>query len=230
MIKKTKLRIEAVRLRKHGKTYSEILDIVPVAKSTLSVWLKNVGLAKAQKQRITKKKLEAQTKAADAKRQKRIERQNLVYETVKEDFGKMSLRDLWICGVMLYWAEGTKEKEYRPGVGIQFSNSDHRMILLFRLWLYKVIKISPKSLIYELYVHKDSEIRVNMIKSYWSEKLEINKNEIAQYFKNSNIKTNRKNKDDNYVGLVRIKVRASSELNRKIEGWVRSITKYWGIV
>jgi hypothetical protein len=27
-------------------------------------------------------------------------------------------------GTVLYWAEGTKEKDYRPGTGIEFTNSD----------------------------------------------------------------------------------------------------------
>lgn len=55
MIFKSKLKEKAVALRKEGKVYSEILKEVPVAKSTLSLWLRDVGLAKAQKQRITQK-------------------------------------------------------------------------------------------------------------------------------------------------------------------------------
>ncbi len=35
---------KAIALRKQGKTYSEILAKIPVAKSTLSLWLHDVGL------------------------------------------------------------------------------------------------------------------------------------------------------------------------------------------
>ena len=57
MILKTREKIKAVNLRKSGKTYSEILKIVPVAKSTLSIWLREVGLSKVQKQTITKRQI-----------------------------------------------------------------------------------------------------------------------------------------------------------------------------
>ena len=53
---KEKLKQKAIKLRRQGKTYSEILTEVPVAKSTLSLWLREVDLSITQKQRITEKK------------------------------------------------------------------------------------------------------------------------------------------------------------------------------
>ena len=47
---------KAIELRKQGKTYFEIMKEVPVAKSTISDWLKRVGLSIAQKQNITEKR------------------------------------------------------------------------------------------------------------------------------------------------------------------------------
>ena len=47
---------QAIAYRKQGFSYSEILSKVPVAKSTLSEWLKSVGLSKAQKHKLTEKK------------------------------------------------------------------------------------------------------------------------------------------------------------------------------
>lgn len=47
---------KAIALRRKGKTYSEILTTIPVAKSTLSNWLCSVGLAVPQKQVITEKR------------------------------------------------------------------------------------------------------------------------------------------------------------------------------
>ena len=55
MIEKREEKEKAIKLRKQGKTYSEILSVVPVAKSTLAIWLQSVSLGKKQKQRITKK-------------------------------------------------------------------------------------------------------------------------------------------------------------------------------
>jgi len=49
MIFKFKEKEKAIKLRKRGFSYSEILREIPVAKSTLSLWLRSVGLAKKQR-------------------------------------------------------------------------------------------------------------------------------------------------------------------------------------
>jgi hypothetical protein len=49
MIPKFTEKEKAIKLRKSGATYSEVLREVPVSKSTLSLWLRDVGLSKTQK-------------------------------------------------------------------------------------------------------------------------------------------------------------------------------------
>lgn len=41
MISKIEEKQRAIELRRDGLSYNEILKLIPVAKSTLSVWLKN---------------------------------------------------------------------------------------------------------------------------------------------------------------------------------------------
>ena len=55
---------KAIELRKQGLSYREILEQIPVAKSSLSLWLKSVKLAESQKQRLTEKKLASARKGA----------------------------------------------------------------------------------------------------------------------------------------------------------------------
>ena len=52
---KLKLKEKAVKFRKQGLSYSEILKQIPVAKSTLSLWLKSVNLSNKQSQRLAEK-------------------------------------------------------------------------------------------------------------------------------------------------------------------------------
>jgi len=54
----------AISLRQGGRSYSEILQKVSVAKSTLSLWLREVGLSKKQHQRLTQKRLKAAQRGA----------------------------------------------------------------------------------------------------------------------------------------------------------------------
>ena len=60
-------KIKALELRRKGLTYKEILKQVPVAKSTLSLWLREVGLSKTQKQRITQKQIKASQRGGDTR-------------------------------------------------------------------------------------------------------------------------------------------------------------------
>ena len=132
---------KAIALRKEGKTYNEILKEVRVAKSTLSPWLQDVGLAKKQKQRITQKRKEGQRKGARARKDQRIQRSEEIFEQAEKEVGIISSRELWLMGTMLYWAEGGKEKEWGPGRRIQFGNTDplhdeHVCILAYRYFRY----------------------------------------------------------------------------------------------
>ncbi|MDD3728951.1 MAG: hypothetical protein PHH50_01355 [Candidatus Pacebacteria bacterium] len=55
MTQKIKEKEKAIKLRKKGLSYNDILKEIPVAKSTLSLWLRDVGLSKRQRQKLTEK-------------------------------------------------------------------------------------------------------------------------------------------------------------------------------
>ena len=226
LVRKTKERDIAIKLRQEGKTYSEILNIVPVAKSTLALWLHSVKLAKRQKQRITKERLEGSRRGGEAKKKQRIEKQNKIFLETKSDIKNISKYEFFLIGVCLYWAEGSKEKEYRPGSGVAFSNMDPRMIILFLKWLDKICKI-PKDMIgFEITVHASHEKGINEIKQFWSQVTSFPVESFSHvYLKRSKIKkTNRKNTGEKYHGVLKIHVRKSSDLVRKIACWSEAIS------
>ena len=108
---KTEERKLAIQLRKEGKTYNEIMDIIPIAKSTLSEWLKSVHLAKPQVQCITKLRIEARLRGAESKRKIRLAEVTSLLEGGIQKVGTISKRELWLIGVALYWADGNKDLE-----------------------------------------------------------------------------------------------------------------------
>lgn len=225
MIPKKREKIEALILRRRGLSYSEILNRVPVAKSTLSLWLRSEGLSKKQEQRLTKKKLNAMKRGSLKVKQLRIERVKIIEKEAISETGKLMNNPLWLAGVLLYWAEGTKERENNIGAGVQFGNSDSEMIRLFVKWLRDVLKIEEKDLFFQIYVHKSSLDRIPYIVRHWAKVVKVSSRRLSKniYFKRHNPKTNRKNTGNNYFGLIRIGVRKSSILNRKIGGWIRGV-------
>ncbi|MFA5791578.1 MAG: hypothetical protein WC884_00900 [Candidatus Paceibacterota bacterium] len=225
MIKKIKEKQNAIALRKQGKTYSDILRAVPVAKSTLGIWLKEAKLSVAENQKFTEAKRLASLRGGQAKKKQRIEKQKEIFLEAKTKIKTLSEYEFFILGVCLYWAEGTKEKEYRPGSQVAFSNMDSKMIILFLKWLYKICKI-PKDMIgFEIMIHQSHSQRLDEVRQFWSKTTSFPISSFSQvYFKRSKIKkTNRKNTGEKYHGVLKIKVKRSSGLVRKIASWSERI-------
>jgi len=216
---------KAIRLRKKGLTYSEILRQVPVAKSTLSLWLREVGISGKQKQRLTKKKHEASMRGGQARREQRIARTKEIHRSAKKDINRISQRELWLIGIALYWAEGAKEKERKNGSSqVDFGNTDARMVKFYLKWLIEACNVKQEDINFSIYIHENSVNRINEVVRHWSTCTGFKKDRITYiYFKKHNTKTKRKNIGKTYFGVLRVKVRKSTELNRKIAGWVQGI-------
>jgi len=219
MISKKKEKEAAIKLRKLGFSYNEILEKVAVSKSTLSLWLREIGLAKKQKQRLTEKRRVAQKKAQEACRKNRLQRQNKTTAIAKSEIDEMNHRDLLIAGSLLYWAEGAKQKKHNISQRVSFSNSDPYMIVLFNKWVKEICGIGFDDIIYCIYIHKTADVEKS--KLFWENILDVKIERI--YFKKHNPKTNRRNIDSDYKGMLRIDIRKSTDLNRRINGWILGI-------
>jgi len=58
--------------------------------------------------------------------------------------------------------------------------------------------------------------------------LQIKKDELRVYYKKGKINTIRKNIDNSYNGLIRIKVLKSTDLNRRIAGYIEGLIELFG--
>ncbi len=214
---------QVIAMRREGKTYREIRTIFPIAKSTLSDWLREVGLSTPQKQRITKLRKEAQQKGARIRHEMAVEKRDGIYDVSREEIGGLSDREVWLLATMAYWAECGKERA-RAGVPLVFGNMDPRMIRLFLYWLTNVQKIKLTDIKLELYLHENNKHRVDIVKKYWSDELNLSLDYFSIVrFKTHKIYTNRNNTGDLYYGLIRVTVVASLTLVRQLEGWAQGI-------
>lgn len=228
---KLELKEKAILLRKSGLSYSEILQKVPVAKSTLSLWLRSVCLSKRQKQKFTQKKLLAAIRGGETKRRHRLELTKQIKDKSVLEISHISDRELKLIGAVLYWAEGSKSKEYNPSTGVIFGNSDPLMCKLFIKWLVVILNIPKKEICFSIYVHETHKDRLNEIKEYWAEATGFPKVKFGKiYFKKNKLGTRRRNIGNNYYGLLRIIVKKSTNLGRKIQGWIEGVCIQCGVV
>lgn len=220
---------KAINLRKKGLSYSEILKEISVAKSTLSLWLRSVGLAKEQKQRLTEKRRIAALRGAKTRREQRLTITKDIKDNAEKEIKKLSKRELWLIGISLYWAEGHKEKD--KGSLARLGNSDPKMIKVFLRWLYEICGIKKKDIVFRIYLHETSKKRLKEVIKHWSRITGFSENNFQQItWKQNKIKTNRKNIGENYYGLLDVGVKKSINLNRKIQGWIEGIYKHCEVV
>jgi hypothetical protein len=229
---KAKEKQTAISLRQKGFTYREILDKVPVAKSTLSLWLREVKLAKRQAQQLTERRRTAQLRGGAARHQQRVNKTRLLVNQARTQITQLSSRELWLIGLALYWAEGSKEKPYAGAGGVDFSNTDRRMIYFFVQWLKICCKVDPSRIYAHLYIHEYQKNRSDVAKRFWAQTSGISSSQITGiYYKRHNSKSRRRSFGPGYYGTLRVRVRRSSDLMRQIQGWVMGVCDHnWGVV
>jgi len=205
-------RIRAIKLRKKGKSYKEILKEVKVSKGTLSVWLRDVPLTKQQKDRlyITLKQRGAY-RAAKARQQARIDRTEEIIIEAKREAKYLIKNPLFLAGLMLYWAEGDKSDEVEL---VKFSNSDSKMIEFIMRWFREICEVPEEK--FKVCVHAHSLHCRKEIESFWSKVTGV---PSKQFYKTQIKPTSlgyRKNKLYNGTCAVGI---SNKDLFRRIKGW-----------
>lgn len=82
-------------------------------------------------------------------------------------------RDLTLVGAALYLGEGTKVRKTSKGwvYAIEFTNTDSRMIVVFMLFLRKVIKPIENKVKAQLFMYDDQDEAE--LKRFWSNKTGI---------------------------------------------------------
>ena len=211
----------ARRMRIEGRSYREIRAEVPVSKSTLSLWLKDVPISDEQRALLKQRSVDGSERRATALRARRIATQERIWKQAADQVGILSERDLLLAGVVAYWAEGSKAKPWNARERVQFINSDPAMIALFLNWLY-TLGVDKSALIYRVSIHEKADVERAV--RFWAKECDIAPEVFSKTtLKRHNPRTVRKNTGDSYVGCLTITVRRSTELYRRIAGWWQGI-------
>jgi len=215
-------RERAITLRKKGYTYKEIQIEVPVAKSSLSLWLKDLPLTKTEKAALKDRKdnqiSRGRTKVAGILRQRRLNREKLHLEEARQLFNKYQSDPLFFTGIALYWAEGGKRTNQW-----QFINSDLDMQRVMLLWLLKYPEIKKSEIYFRLYVHK-AYISENC-EEWWQKQLRVTNNKFLKtVVKPSGLGIKKR---PQYKGCLRIEVRNSKSLLNMMRFWQKMLIEQY---
>jgi hypothetical protein len=136
---------------------------------------------------------------------------------------------LWAVGVALYWAEGSKTKDWSQKPRVIFTNMDPKMICLIREWLRSYCSVRvEEDLTYDLYIHPEADIAA--AREHWMRELAIESAQLRTYLKRPNPNPRRRNVGRTYHGTMRVAVRRSSHTACRIEGWIEALRNHCGVV
>jgi len=213
----------ARELRSQGLDYEEIAEALGVAKSSVSLWVRDLPIPdRLSYAECRKRSAEGTRRYWEAERPVREAQRENVCRAAAAEIGQLTARELVIAGAIAYWCEGTKNKPGRRIDRAVFINSDPALILFFLRFL-DAVRIPRTSLSYRVYIHESADVAA--AQRYW---LEVTGAAPSQFrtptLKRHNPKTIRKNVGERYHGCLRIDVRNSADLYRRIEGWAEAIT------
>lgn len=220
MEKERRARVVALRMR--GFSYDDIQERVPVAKSTLSSWLRNMKIPEEHARRLQKRKMGSLLKFAEKRKSERLAGTAKIKQDAIENIKEISKRDLWLIGIVLYWARGLLEDDRRYGLGVRFSSADADLIRIFLAWLTRVGGIKRREISVDVFLHESRRRHVRDAVAYWSKATGFAPARFTHiYFQKNNLK--RLPGKKNRCGLLRVRVKASTLLSRQIAGWIQGI-------
>lgn len=220
---KIKEKSEAIKLRKSGKSISEIASILGVSKGSVSTWCREIILTKAQKAQLHASMVKAgnigRQKGADQNRQKKEEKIQQYEKEGKNMFSIIKNKERFLIGLGLYWGEGIKTHNSATG----FSNSDPQSVVFMKKWFSECLDVLESDFIPRIYLNESHKNREKDVLRFWANLLELPTSQFGNTVfvktKNKKIYSNR----DKYKGVMLLTVRKGSRLKYKILGLIKGL-------
>ena len=208
---KDAVKARARELRCEGRTYTDIANELGVSKSSCSLWCSDLPRPEPEPG-----KLRASTWGPGLRR-RALERANMKLWAAQSIDG-LTPRELFLVGVALYWAEGTKDKPYDRREYLAFINSDPGMVRVYLAWL-RLVGVDPaRDCSFRVSIHERADVEAAT--RCWAEIVGIEPRDFAKAtLKRHNPRTNRKNVSADYHGCLVIRVLKSANLYQRVEGW-----------
>lgn len=209
-------------MRAKGQSIKDIAKKLGVAKSTASLWVRDVILSFEQlellKNKMTRGSELGRQKSAFIQKAARIKKIKKYVRMGQSDFSKLSKREIKIAGLCLYWGEGSKKTRE-----LSWCNSDPKINVFMINWLKICYGISDdrfKANVGINIIHKNREL---IVKKYWSNITNIPLNMFTNtIFKKSKSQKVYENFNEHY-GTLRIRVLKPGDLYYKIVGQIEGL-------
>lgn len=210
----------AIKLRKKGYSYKQILQRVSVSKGTISLWCRHVNLTLEQMEVLLKRKLRGAEKGrfitASNKKRIRLNEIKKYKDEGMNEIGKLTSRDRFVIGVALYAGEGGK-------TNFGFANSEPKIIAYMMEWFREFCHIPENKLKGGIWIHDNLDAKKAI--EFWSKLTRIPVNQFYKTYVVKNKKDSKKiRKNIHSYGVFSIRI-SDVKVHRKIMGWMAGVLK-----
>lgn len=212
-IEKEKARV----LRKQGKSINQIVKEAGFTKSSVSLWVRDIVLTKEQKKRLSER-----GRSVESIERRRINRlanehkkRRIIIDEAKKDFKHISLEELKLIGIMLYWGEGGKTNNW----SVRLANSDPALIKVMMRFFREVCNVPENK--FRAHIHTFEKADVEKTEKYWSQVSGIPRKQFNKTYIKPSIASLQKRKTLPF-GTIDIYVH-NTHLFLTIMGWIERI-------
>jgi hypothetical protein len=205
-------------LRRLGLSYGEIMDLIPVKKSTLATWCRDVDLTTEQIEAIRERRAQEPgiPRNTNWKRRAEISELRAVAREVASDL----VNDpTWVAGLILYWAEGAKTRNH-----VSMANTDPRALRLFVRWVRTFV--DPKAnFTLALHLHEGNDEAA--AKSHWRDETGLNTSGFHKTYIKPKGTGHRKNHLKH--GICTVKMMKAADAWNIVMEWIDAYTDHFGL-
>ncbi len=209
-------RAHAIKLRRNGYSIKAISKKVNAAQSSVSIWVREVILLPEQSAILRAKTHSKET--IEKRRQSRLKTEDIkrlaVITPAINDVGLLSLRELWLICIALYWAEGGKTQGL-----VRFSNGDPRMIQIIIRFFVEICNVDKKKLRVHIHIHESLD--VIEAERYWKNITGLPSEQFYKTYNKPN-KSSKAKRNSLPYGVCDIYA-SQPNLFHKISGWTEGI-------
>jgi hypothetical protein len=197
----------ARELRAEAWTLAAIAAELGVAKSSVSMWVRDVEFTPRPRNRGHPSQRPHPLRVAKLAEIERCRQEGL------ERIGRLSEREFLVLGLALYAGEGAKTNGE-----IRFANSDPAMIATFAAWLRHFFDIDESRLRMRLYLHEDLDVDAAI--AFWSELINIPPAQFGKPYRAVADTTIRRNR--HVYGCPAISY-GSTTIHRRVMGMISAV-------
>ena len=210
-------------LRRRGLSYREIMVQLPfpLSKSTISAWCRDIELTPQQLDRLDALYRQGHYRGrllgSKATQRQRSEEVRAIRTRARSEVLHLRKNDLWLAGLMLYWAEGSKTHN------VSVANSDHHLMTVVMRWFREFCGVPDETFRVQLHLHSGQD-QVS-IQRFWAEVLQV---PLAQFIKvHVKAEGTGHRKKLLYRGTVRVYI-SNRNLLHRILGWIEEVGRDFG--